>query len=300
MSSTRSTTIVGAGDAEGGDERGQHLKAGAFARGDSGHRRDHARPSTASTSKRTRRSSGASSRSSSTSRRSRIDSRDPQGHQKILRELPRRQNFRRAHRARWSSSPSATSPTAILPDKAIDLMDEACVLYGAASTSRSSTKSTTLSRELTPSQQEQEERHRASRKRNRGGLPPARRGRRRRSPRTSGRCDGLSAERDELLAGRSLGRQASSSSGPASPPRASAKTSIKRCSQLEASAEEAHHRAGRGGRRRSRAAIRRSRAGSRPYKQQAGFLHLRRHHRRGQNRAGQGARRRPVRFARNR
>ena len=45
--------------------RGQHPEAGALARRDPVHRRHHARPSTASTSRRTGRSSGASSRSRS-------------------------------------------------------------------------------------------------------------------------------------------------------------------------------------------------------------------------------------------
>jgi ATP-dependent Clp protease ATP-binding subunit ClpB len=124
-SSTRLHTMVGAGKAEGAMDAGNMLKP-ALARGEL-HcvGRDDARRIPQSTSRRTPHSSGASRRCSSTSRRSRstiaILAR-PAG---ALRDPPRRRHHRprRSSRARGASHRYITDR--FLPDKAIDLIDEA-------------------------------------------------------------------------------------------------------------------------------------------------------------------------------
>ncbi len=89
--------------------------------GASGRRRS---TSTESTSRRTRPSSAASSRSTSASRRSRRRSRSSAGSRRSTRSTTASGSRTRP----WSPrrrSPTATSPSRYLPDKAIDLIDEA-------------------------------------------------------------------------------------------------------------------------------------------------------------------------------
>ena len=117
-------TVVGAGAAEGVDGRRQHAQAAARPRPAAHDRRHHARrvPQAHREGRRPRAPLPAGVRRPADRRG---HDRDPPRAQGALRGAPRRAHpGRRARRAR-RCCPTATSPGRFLPDKAIDLIDEA-------------------------------------------------------------------------------------------------------------------------------------------------------------------------------
>ena len=177
LSSTRSTILVGAGDAEGVDERGQHLKAGALARA---RFRSSARPRFDRVPQAHRKGRGAGAAL-------------PAGHRSTSRRSNRRCEILKGIKKYYESyhgvkvSDELIRRTVVLSERYITdryLPDKAIDLYGRGLSSYMRDASSPLideyqhavSRELTPSQARTEESAiELQENRNRGGLPPARR-----------------------------------------------------------------------------------------------------------------------------